>query len=923
MNAQLPGHLEASEDGGAVVDRKRLQAGIAEALDLLARGAPQEAIARVRPLADVAARGDVGSYVLGLIFFNADDPRTALGWFERALSLNNTNVDALVARAVVLQRLGQPAEALAAYEAILALKPDDVDTKLDIGITLQSLGRMAEALEAYDEVLRAAPDHVEALTNRGILLDRYRRSEEALACFAAVEAVRPNDGRNLANKASVLQRLGRHAEALAAYEAAARWGPQDADAEIGRGNVLLSLGRLEEAVECYDRAALDGQAHPQALFTKGMALQGLGRAEAALDAYDAALAVEPAFCEAWCNRGNVLHELGRLAEAADSYDSALRVRPGFVPALTNRATIFLRCGRYEDAIFSCNSVLENAPGHARALGIRGAALHKLGRLDEALDDLDRSSERDPSAAESWLNRGNALLDLDRLEHAVSSYEKALRVRPHYPEALSGLGVALKELGRVDEALACFDEALRCRPAYADARNNRAGALLLQGMLKAGFDDFESRWDRSDAPPKTVVSSLPGWEGGDLAGKAILVWDEQGLGDLVQFSRYLLCLADLGADVTFFCRRNMHRLLGSLPSEIRLIAEPDPARVFDWQSALMSLPRGFQTTLDTIPARIPYLRAEPERVASWADRIGSDGFRIGICWRGNTEVDRHRSIPLPCFGPLAAIAGVRLVSLRREKGPIEVEAKEHRFVIETLGDGFDAGPDSFIDSAAVMATLDLVVTVDTAIAHLAGALGRPVLVALKHMADWRWMMDRDDSPWYPTMRLFRQVRRGDWDEVLARIAAFVEPLAAARGVTRRPARTARQISVPVSIGELIDKITILEIKESLIAEPSKLDNVRRELALLRMARLEAGLSDGRLPGLEAELKGTNAHLWRLEDTLRAREAQGGFDAEFVDLARQVYKTNDRRAGLKRDINLLFHSAIVEEKSYPLVEQDKGA
>ncbi len=916
MSAQLPGPSASAVDASAVADRKRLQAAIADAFELLGTGEPQKALAHIRPFADLAGRSDIGAYVFGLIFFNADDPRTALGWFERALAMNRSYVDALAARAIVLQRLGQPHEALQSYKAVLALRPHDVDTLFNLGVTLQGLGQMAEALSAYEDVLRADPGHVEALTNRGVLLERFQRFEDALASFAAIEALRPDDTRNLANKAAVLQKLGRHAEALAAYDAAMRHRPQDAETEISRGNVLLSLGRLDEAIECYDRGLLYGHAHPQTLFAKGVALQGLGQAEAAVAAYDAALELDPGFCEAACNRGNALHELGRLAEAIASYDHALRIRPSYVPALVNRATIFLRRGRYLDAVAACDDVLRIDPDHARAAGMRGAALHNLGRLDDALAALDRASERDPSIAETWLNRGNVLQELDRHEDAIASYEEALRARPDYPEALSGLGVALKDLGRVDAALARFDEALRHRPSYPDARNNRAGALLLAGMLKAGFDDFESRWDRSNAPPKTIDSPLPAWDGGDLKGKAILVWDEQGHGDLVQFCRYLPYLVDLGADVTFLCRKSMHRLLLGLDSPIRLVEAIDPAATFAVQSALMSLPRGFQTTLGTIPARIPYLHAEPDLVARWAARIGGEGFRIGLCSHGNPRLNLGRSIPLASFAPLADIDGVRLISLQKGTDPLEVAARDQHLPVESLGEGFDAGPDSFIDCAAVMASLDLVVTSDTSIAHLAGALGRPVLVGLEHAADWRWLRERDDSPWYPTMRLFRQARRGDWDGVLARIAAWVEPLAAARGVMRQTSLPAARIRIPVSVGELIDKLTILEIEQRRIADPRKLADIRRELALLRMVRLEAGLGGARLRELEADLEGVNARLWQLEENLRACEARGGLDAELADLARQVTRTKDTRAGLKRAIDALLHSAVVEETSDPV-------
>jgi Tetratricopeptide repeat len=260
-------------------------------------------------------------------------------------------------------------------------------------------------------------------------------------------------------------------------------------------------------------------------------------------------------------------------------------------------------------------------------------------------------------ADNWLNRGNVLQELDRHPEAVACHNEALRIKPDYPEALSGLGVALNEAGQIDEALVHFDEALNHKPGYPDARFNRAGTLLLKGSMKAGFEDFESRFDRSNAPPKTLISDLPIWEGQKLVGQAIVVWDEQGLGDLIQFSRFLLCLVDAGADVTFLCRKNMHRLLRTLPKQVRLVEALDSNESFAFQSALMNLPRGFQTRLETVPAQIPYLRPEPGLAAKWAGRIGTGGFRIGIGWQGNKLINLQRSIALQCFAPLAAIEDV--------------------------------------------------------------------------------------------------------------------------------------------------------------------------------------------------------------------------------------------------------------------------
>ncbi len=936
MSVQKSGESVPVQGDGEIRNKTLLQVAITEAFGFLNAGEPGEAIAHLAQYADLAAPSDLACYVFGLIYFNADDPRNALLWFERALALRPAYPEALGARAIVLQRLGQPNDALEAFEELLTLRPDDADTLFSIGVILQSLGRMNEALVAYENALRSRPNHCEALTNRGALLERFGRLEEALACFEAIVALRPGDGGARFNKGSVLQKLGRNEDALKAYEAAAAAGPVDAETELNRGNVLQKLGRLEEALVCYDRSSRCRDGYPQALYNKGIALQALGRPIDALAAYDAALALDPRYCEAICNRGNILHELGRLDDAFAAYADALKIRPGFLPALTNRANICLQWGRAEQALRCCDEALRHDAKHPQAFGMRGAALHKLGRLDEALNSLDRAVELNPRAPEVWLNRGNVLQEMDRLSDAIASYDEALRLRPNYSEALSGLGVALKESGEIDEALSCFNAALEQKPDYPDARNNRAGALLLKGMLRQGFEDFESRWDRSNAPPPTIIATAPQWTGQNLKDRSILIWDEQGLGDLIQFSRYLPLLLERGAEVTVLCRKNMQRLLRSLPKAPRFVETFDRTIAYDFQSAMLSLPRGFGTTLETIPAPRAYLHAEPEAVEKWAARIGAEGFRIGVCWRGNAAINLKRSVPVSCFGALAAIEGVRLINLVKDEGATAIETPRGQRQIEWLGKDFDAGPDSFLDCAAAMSCLDLIVTSDTAIAHLAGALGRPVFVALKQTADWRWLLERSDCPWYPTMRLFRQSGRDQWIPVFNAIAAEVEmrarerlarvapfetapppsaPLAAVAPaeIVQAPAAAAL-IAIPGAIGELIDKITILEIKESRVMDASKLHNIRFELALLRKVKLEAGLCGPKIDRLEAELKRANEFLWNVEDSLRQCEMRRQFDEEFISLARLVYKSNDQRAGLKKQINHLFNSAIVEEKSY---------
>ena len=390
---------------------------------------------------------------------------------------------------------------------------------------------------------------------------------------------------------------------------------------------------------------------------------------------------------------------------------------------------------------------------------------------------------------------------------------------------------------------------------------------------------------------------------------MLVFNDHGLGDTLQFVRYLPLMKAAGAEPTFVCPAKLWRLL-SQTIEARFV-EATPPEPFDAQVALSSLPRAFATRLNSIPAAIPYLAPEPALWELWGARIGSAGFKVGIVWQGNThpEVDRARSFPLAALAPLAAVPGVRLISLQKGFGEKQLDALPAGMRVESLGPNFDSGPDAFVDAAAVMAHCDLVVTCDTSIAHLAGALGRPVWVALKRDAEWRWMTERVDSPWYPTMRLFRQTRRGAWDDVFAAMAGALREAAAARtpdGV----------LQAPCSAGDLVDRITILRLKAERIADPDKLANVRRELSLLEILAERESLTGSALETLRDRLAEINARLWDVEDALRVCECEQEFGSGFVALARSVYALNDERAAAKREINARFGSALVEEKSYGL-------
>jgi hypothetical protein len=395
----------------------------------------------------------------------------------------------------------------------------------------------------------------------------------------------------------------------------------------------------------------------------------------------------------------------------------------------------------------------------------------LGRPIEAAASYREALRLRPNYPEAHTNLGRALYELGRPAEAEASCREALRLRPNYPEAHNDLGNALYGLGRPAEAAASYREALRLRPNYPEAHTNLGRALLMAGRFEEGWKEHEWRWKvKTSFSSSARDFSAPLWRGEAIGDRTILLHAEQGLGDTLQFCRYaplIVCNGRIILEVQAPLVRLLSRLLGVM----QIVARGDNLPPFDLHCPLMSLPHAFGTTLDTIPAAMPYLSADPVRVAFWRDRIGTHGRRIGIVWQGNpvAPTQRGRSVPLREFLPLAQVPDVRLISLQKHHGLDQLASIPDGLKVETLGDDFDAGPDAFIDAAAVMQCLDMVIASDTSIAHLAGALGRPVWVVVHHVPDWRWLLEGEDCLWYPTMRLFRQPVRGDWGSAFARMA----------------------------------------------------------------------------------------------------------------------------------------------------------
>jgi hypothetical protein len=484
------------------------------------------------------------------------------------------------------------------------------------------------------------------------------------------------------------------------------------------------------------------------------------------------------------------------------------------------------------------------------------------------------------------------------------------------EALLRLAHREQAEGRFGTAIALYRFALALQPDHLEAAGHLARALFCTEDWTAAWAAFEVRFRLMKDPPRVTgrapdgeVRPVTRWTEGPPPAR-LLVMSEQGLGDTLQFARFLPRLADAGIRAAVVADPRLFALLRTLPGRFDLLPSDKPGTVqgIDAWAPMLDLPRLLGIGPDRFAEPMPYLRADPDRIARWRERIGAHGLRVGIAWQGNPKapVDARRSAPLAVFAPLAALAGIRLISLQR--GPGEEQIADVAFAdrIETLGPSFDDGPDAFADTAAVLHVLDAVVTVDTALVHVAGALGRPAHLLLQWgWADWRWAARPDDTPWYPSVRLHRQHRAGDWDSaVLSACAALAPPTAPAR----------RMVATPIGVGELIDKLTILDIKAEKIRDPERRANVLHEWRLLAEAVQGLTLDPALTSDLVARLATVNRELWEVEDALRLCEKAGRFDDDFVALARSVYRLNDERAALKRSLNRVTGSDVVEEKSY---------
>jgi tetratricopeptide (TPR) repeat protein len=516
----------------------------------------------------------------------------------------------------------------------------------------------------------------------------------------------------------------------------------------------------------------DAAAH----YNRGSELRRLKRFAEALAAFDGAIALKPDYAEAHNSRGIVLASLTRLDDALASFDQAIVLKPDYAEAYNNRGIVLQDANRLDDAILSFDKAIALFPDHAVAHNNRAVALQDVKRFDDALEGFDRAIALKLDYAEAYYNRAMALHALNRFDEALAGFGKAIALRPDYAEAYHNLGTVLQDLTRLDDALAAYGEAIALRPDYAEAYNNQSFCLLQKGSFEQGWRLHEWR-KKLEAPVGNRFFPQPLWLGReDISDKTLFVHWEQGLGDTLQFCRYGKLLRDRGARVVMSVQEPLYRLLKRMSPYVRIINHDEVPAAFDYYCPMMSLPLALGTTLDTILSEQCYIFADEQACKAWDARlppkakppIGIAKIRIGVAWSGNAKHknDHNRSIDLATFAPLFS-ADAHWISLQKELRRGDA-ALLQELRIASYGDEMK----DFADTAALIDVLDLVITVDTSVAHLAGAMGKQVWILLPYHSDWRWLLDRDDSPWYPTARLFRQDEMRSWENVIARVHAAV-------------------------------------------------------------------------------------------------------------------------------------------------------
>ena len=777
-------------------------------------------------------------------------------------------------------------EMIVLLKRALKLNPDYPEGLSNLGLALQKQGNLQAAIQLYEKALAIKPDFPNALRNLGNVFKNQGELQKAADCYRKVLAIEPNSLGALINLSSTLKEQGELQGAIDFYSKALPIEPNSLGALFNLGSALQVQGELQEAIDCHRKALLIDPNSFGALVNLGSALQGQGKLQEAINCHRKALVIDPNSLAALINLGSALQGQGESQEAINYYKKALAIDSNCLRALNNLGGALVEKGEFQEAIDYCKKTLTIDPNSLRALNNLAAALVEKGEFQEAIDCC----------------------------------RKALTIKPDYLVALINLGAALAGSGELQESITTYRKAIALNGNHSSIHWNLSLSLLSSGDYENGWKEYE--WRFRDKVKLHGQSQLKKWDGGShCSGDRLILISEQGLGDTLQFIRYIPYLNKKGMMTTLCAQSKLHGLIQASGITTEVYGPEDVHKLTkgEWLP-LLSLPGYLNIKPNKLIVSEPYIKAPEENILYWKQKLSSEGRPIiGINWQGDPKTERAvlkgRSLPLEAF--LSIIETVDASFLSLQKGSGSEQLTDCKFLDRFVGCQEEINLTwDFVENAAIMMNCDLIITVDTVVAHLAGGLGKPTWLLLHKVPDWRWGMEGDTTLWYPSMRLFRQREQGNWQEVMNCVAMALEgffsnwPEPSITTKTPSP-RNVSSIMAPVALAELIDKITILEIKSEKFKNEHK-RNVDHELDLLRRILRQASVE--LLPEHHQQLKAVNESLWQIEEDIRSHETNQDFGKAFVQLARSVYLQNDKRAAIKKTINDYYGSEIIEEKSY---------
>jgi tetratricopeptide (TPR) repeat protein len=645
----------------------------------------------------------------------------------------------------------------------------------------QQRTNFTQAFNLYTQFLKQNPNDPEGLFLFGLFEAQRGNLLEGLELLTKSIHGNPRHTDAHYNQAVIYLRLSQFTEAKESLKKAIQLNPLLAEAHFNLGVVYMLEKNSKQALEYLSRTIKIKPYFLDALIRRGLIHLENQQFDLALQDFNAALAINSQHPDALVNSGVALQKSGQLNQALQRYQAALQIKPDWVDALLNMGVTLTKLNHFEQALTCYEKALLHSPDAPDLWSNKGITLSKLRKYDEAIASFDRAIAINPNYAEAWSNKGNSLHSASQFSEAIQCFDRAIAINPNYAEAWSNKGVSLSFLKQFDKAIECYLQAIELDKTYVDSCWNLAISQLTTGEFFEGWKNYEYRWQISNPIPRqfTNIPQLNSLE--QLIGKNILIWFEQGLGDTIQFCRYIPLLKKYAASICFVVQPPLVEVLESLKSYCDIYTYKDlPPAQFDLQCPLLSLPRFFVNSAEAIPSAVPYLKSDPIKSAIWKSRMtNSDALKVGLVWNGGFRADQpevwsineRRNIPFKIIANLRHTSGVDFYSLQKgDPAESELLSEKNQFWPDTNFFNYVSELHNFSDTAALIDNLDLVISVDTSSAHLAGAMGKPVWILNRFDACWRWQLNRKDTPWYQTAQLFHQKEAGDWESVIEEVHA---------------------------------------------------------------------------------------------------------------------------------------------------------